>query len=145
MDELIQNYRRVLLQNYANFEGRARRKEFWMFALGNFLVGIGLMIVGGILGVLPVIGRLLGGLVYVVYALFCLAIIVPSIAVAVRRLHDTDKSGWMLLLGLIPIIGGFIVLYFYVIDSQPGPNRYGPNPKELYAYGSGPATAAPYA
>ena len=124
MNELIQNYTAVL-RNYANFSGRARRREYWMFFLANILVGI-------VLGILTVVlGRLGTGLTY----LYQLAIIIPSIAVGVRRLHDTGRPGWWMLVGLVPLIGFLVLIYFFVQDSQPGTNEYGPNPKEnAFAY-----------
>jgi len=112
------------LKKYATFTGRARRKEFWFFTLGNFLAVLGLGVVDGLMGNFDPqyeIGPLSG--------LYLLAVLVPSIAVTVRRLHDTDRSGWWILLGLIPIVGGLVLLYFEVLDSQPGTNRFGPNPK----------------
>jgi uncharacterized membrane protein YhaH (DUF805 family) len=124
MNELIQNYTAVL-RNYANFSGRARRREYWMFFLANILVGI-------VLGILTVVlGRLGTGLTY----LYQLAIIIPSIAVGVRRLHDTGRPGWWMLVGLVPLIGFLVLIYFFVQDGQPGTNEYGPNPKEnAFAY-----------
>ncbi|MFC5468225.1 DUF805 domain-containing protein [Cohnella suwonensis] len=106
-----------VLQNYAVFQGRARRKEYWMFVLVNVIISIVLGIVEAIVGV----DSLLSGL-------YSLAIIVPSLAVGARRLHDIGKSGWWQLIGLIPIIGLIILLIFYCTDSV-GDNQYGPNPK----------------
>lgn len=118
------------LRRYADFQGRSRRKEFWMFTLMNFIVTIvlyGLIIMGmdfqtGQMGVLSMLG---GGLL-IIYAL---AILVPSIAVHVRRFHDQDKSGWLVLLTFIPAIGGLIVLVFMCIEGTRGPNRFGDDPK----------------
>lgn len=107
-----------VLKKYVVFSGRARRKEFWMFVLINFLVTIGIAIIEGIIGT--------GGLVG---ALYGLAVLLPTLAVAVRRLHDTNRSGWWLLIGLIPLIGIIVLIVFYVQDSDPGDNAYGPNPK----------------
>lgn len=111
-------YLKVVRDNYANFNGRARRMEYWMFFLINFLIGIGIGIVEYILGT-----NFLG----IVYSLI---VLIPGIAVAVRRLHDTGRSGWFLLLTLIPIVG-LIVLVFMFTDGTPGENEYGPNPKEF--------------
>jgi uncharacterized membrane protein YhaH (DUF805 family) len=69
------------------------------------------------------------------YALYNLAVIIPALAVSVRRLHDTGRSGWWLLVGVVPLIGCFILLVFTLQDSDPGDNEYGPNPKESYAFG----------
>ena len=108
------------LKKYAVFTGRSRRKEYWFFVLFYLLIAIALGIVDGVtgLGVLSPLGTL--------------ALLVPSIAVAIRRLHDVGKSGWWLLLGLVPLVG-LVLLYFMVQDSQPGGNEYGPNPKEAGA------------
>lgn len=106
-----------VLKKYADFNGRARRTEFWMFALFNLIAYIVLALIGRVIGfsALPL--------------LYGLAVLLPSLAVAVRRLHDTGRSGWMILLGLIPCIGGIVLLVFYCGDSQPGDNEHGTNPK----------------
>lgn len=107
-----------VLKRYADFSGRARRKEFWMFMLVSFLVSLGI-------SVLAMMLRPLSVLTWV----YSLAVLVPSVAVGTRRLHDTGRSGWMQLLLLIPIVGFIIVLIFWCQDSAPGDNAYGPNPK----------------
>ena len=107
-----------VLKKYAVFSGRARRAEFWYFTLVNIIVAIVLSIIDGILGT----GSFLG-------AIYSLGVLLPGIGVAIRRLHDTDKSGWWLLLGLLPIIGVLILLVFYLQDGTQGPNKYGPSPK----------------
>ncbi|MBN1442063.1 MAG: DUF805 domain-containing protein [Planctomycetes bacterium] len=111
-----------VLKKYAVFDGRARRKEFWMFCLFNLVIAFVLGFVEGLLGSPGVVGILYG-----------LAVIIPSIAVAVRRLHDTDRSGWWVLIGLIPLIGLIILIVFYVQDGTPGPNQYGESPKAAAA------------
>ena len=118
------NWYIVVLKKYAVFSGRARRMEYWYFALFNLLISIGLSFVDIMTGTLsPEIGiGLLSGL-------YTLAVLIPSIAVSVRRLHDTDRSGWWLLLLLIPLIGVIVILVFMVLDSNPETNEYGPNPK----------------
>lgn len=126
IDDLKAWYLKVIGQ-YADFSGRARRREFWSFALVNVAIAAALWVVAGILG--KVIG-LLGGLVMLVYYLYTLAVLVPSLAVGVRRLHDTGKSGWFLLVALIPILGAFALLYFYTVEGDDGPNTYGPDPKD---------------
>ncbi|PAP75803.1 DUF805 domain-containing protein [Rubrivirga marina] len=118
-------YLDVLKNHYADFDGRARRKEYWMFTLINVGIMIGLSIVAGILGA---IWEPLGWLGYLVYIGYALAVIVPGIAVSIRRLHDTGKTGWLLLLGLIPLLG-LVLIYFMVIEGDSGPNEYGPDPK----------------
>lgn len=111
-----------VLKKYAVFDGRARRREYWMFVLFNIIVSIVLGVLDGILGLKSQQGAgVLGGL-------YSLAVIIPSIAVGVRRLHDTGRSGWMMLVGLIPCLGGLILLYWMILDSGPD-NEYGPNPK----------------
>jgi uncharacterized membrane protein YhaH (DUF805 family) len=126
------NWYLAALKKYATFEGRARRKEFWFFALFNFLAIVLLALIDAVLGTFSEeagIGLLSG--------IYGLAIIIPSIAVTVRRLHDTDRSGWWFLLSFVPLIGGLVLLVFEVLDSTPGANRYGPNPKGV----PGPADA----
>jgi uncharacterized membrane protein YhaH (DUF805 family) len=118
------NWYLEVLKKYALFEGRARRKEYWYFVLFNFLITVLLIAIDYVTGTINVevgIGLLSG--------IYSLAILVPSIAVSVRRLHDTDRSGWWVLISLIPIIGGIVLLIFMVQDSTSGDNRYGPNPK----------------
>lgn len=118
----------VVLKKYAVFEGRARRKEYWMFILFNILIGLVLGVIEGIAG--------LGSdtNVSILSAVYSVAVLIPGIAVSVRRLHDTNKSGLWLLISLIPLIGGIILLVFMVQDSQPGDNQYGPNPKDEFAF-----------
>lgn len=114
-----------VLRNYANFNGRARRKEYWMFVLFNIIFGIAAMVIDNLLGIaVEAIGY------GPIYGLYSLAVLIPGLAVAVRRLHDVGKSGWMLLVILIPIIGAIWILVLSVSDSQPGDNQYGSNPKE---------------
>lgn len=110
-----------VVRNYAGFSGRAQRVEYWYYALVYFLISIALEIVDSLIGF-----GLLG-------ALFALALLVPSLAVGVRRLHDIGRSGWWLLIGLIPVIGWIVLIVFAVQDSQPGDNEYGPNPKGVVA------------
>jgi uncharacterized membrane protein YhaH (DUF805 family) len=115
----------AVLKKYADFNGRARRKEYWMFTLINIIIILVLEILG-----FAMMKNTLGMIIFGVLGIYCLATILPSLAVAIRRLHDTGKSGWMILLGLIPFVS-LVLLYFMVIDSQPGANEYGPNPKGL--------------
>jgi len=109
-------------KKYAVFNGRSRRKEYWMFVLFNFLIATGIGFVETHLGSPGVLGGLYG-----------LAVIVPGIAVSVRRLHDTGRSGWWLLVGLVPLIGSIILLVFMIEDGKPGSNAWGANPKEQAA------------
>jgi len=107
-----------VLKKYAVFTGRAHRTEFWMFALFNFIIMVVLSIIEGILGMPGILSTL-----------YCLGVLLPSIGVSIRRLHDTDRTGWWLLIALVPLIGIIILLVFYIMDSQEGENRFGPNPK----------------
>lgn len=129
------NYYLAVLKKYAEINGRASRAEYWYFVLFNVLIMIGLNILMAALGKVPGLGMIL----WLTSTLYGLAMIVPGLTVAIRRLHDTNKSGWMLLLCLIPLIGSIIVLVFMILDSQPGANQYGPNPKE----GQGSAGVTP--
>jgi uncharacterized membrane protein YhaH (DUF805 family) len=125
-----------VLRKYAVFTGRARRKEYWMFILFHIIIFVALSIIGNIAG-LGGVGQL--GLFSTLYML---AVLIPSLAVAVRRLHDTGRSGWWLFIALVPIIGAIVLLVFYATDGQPGDNQYGPNPKTgTPASGSEPAIA----
>ncbi|MCR9185609.1 MAG: DUF805 domain-containing protein [Halieaceae bacterium] len=117
-------YLDILKNKYAQFTGRARRKEYWYFVLFNLLASIALGVIDGITGTYSDDAGL--GLLGGIYAL---AVFIPSIAVAMRRLHDTGRSGWWLLLALIPILGFLVLLVFMLLDSEPGDNQYGPNPK----------------
>jgi uncharacterized membrane protein YhaH (DUF805 family) len=117
---------RICLQKYADFSGRGRRSEYWYFALFNLLVAIAAGILDAILGTDFDTGSGVIGL------LASLALLLPGLAAGVRRLHDTTRSGWWILIGLIPIIGWIILIVFYVQDSHPD-NQYGPNPKGVPA------------
>ncbi len=117
------NWYLKVLKQYADFRGRARRTEYWMFVLFNLIFSIAAYIVDLILGTVFDGNGLF-------HALYSLIVLIPSIAVSVRRLHDTGRSGWWLLIGLIPIIGWIVLIVFFLLDSQPGTNEYGPNPKE---------------
>lgn len=119
------NWYLKVLKQYADFSGRARRKEYWMFVLFNMIFAIVAMILDNILGIA------MEGIGYgPLYGLYVLAMLIPGLAVAVRRLHDVGKSGWMILITLIPLIGSIWLLVLLVTDSNPGENQYGKNPKE---------------
>jgi len=112
------------LTNYTEFGGRARRKEYWFFILFNILISIAFTIIDGVTGLYSIetgVGLFSG--------IYSLAILVPSIAVGVRRLHDTNRSGWWLLISFIPLIGAIILIVFLASDSNPEENQYGQNPK----------------
>ncbi len=110
MDYFVDAFKR-----YADFDGRARRQEYWMFVLFYLLVYLGLGIIGSLLDTM------------VLTALFSLAALVPSISICTRRLHDTGRTGWWQLIGLIPLIGWVVMIVFLVQDSQDD-NQYGPKP-----------------
>lgn len=112
-----------VLKKYAVFSGRARRTEFWMFTLVNIAVSMLLAFVDNSFGMTVSYG------VGMLSSLYGLAVLIPSLAVAVRRLHDTGRSGWWWLISLVPLIGAVVLLIFAAQDSQPGSNKYGPNPK----------------
>jgi uncharacterized membrane protein YhaH (DUF805 family) len=107
-----------VLKNYVGFQGRARRKEYWMFVLFSAIISIVLSIIDAIANLSSVLS-----------GIYSLAVFLPSLAVSVRRLHDTGRSGWWILIGLIPLIGAIILLVFTCQDSQENDNKYGPNPK----------------
>jgi uncharacterized membrane protein YhaH (DUF805 family) len=136
MEWMIMPYRR-----YAEFSGRSGRQEYWMFFLFNMLV---YLVLGGAAAVffiaraasgdtstdasVPVVGIVMVGLLVI----FALATIIPSLAVQVRRFHDQDKSGWFVLLGLIPYAGGLILFIFMLLEGTRGPNQYGADPRDPY-------------
>jgi uncharacterized membrane protein YhaH (DUF805 family) len=112
-----------VLKKYAVFTGRARRTEFWMFVLFSFIISL-------ILGAIDnFVGTVIGANVGVLGTIYGLAVLIPSLAVGVRRLHDTNRTGWWWLIGLIPLIGAIILIVFFAQDSQSGDNQHGPNPK----------------
>ncbi|MFY8107869.1 MAG: DUF805 domain-containing protein [Bacteroidia bacterium] len=112
--------------NFSNFNGRARRKEYWMYLLFNLIFALVAIILDNAFGLaFESIGY---GVIYLLYSLITF---IPSLSVSVRRLHDKSKSGWYLLLAIIPIIGGIVLLFILAADGDPGENEYGMNPKEL--------------
>ncbi|GAA2740030.1 hypothetical protein GCM10009868_00530 [Terrabacter aerolatus] len=121
--------RTVYTQKYATFSGRARRSEYWWVYLFNTIVAM-------VLNVLTAATH--SNIFQILVGVFALAAIIPGLAVAARRLHDTGRSGWWILIGLIPLVGAIVLLVFLVGDSQPGPNAYGPPVKNVEGY---PVTA----
>jgi len=105
-----------VLKKYAVFDGRAPRREYWWFTLFNTIVIVALFLLSRVSVLFTVLA-----------VIYLLAVLVPTIAVSCRRLHDTNKSGWLQLIGIIPF-GGIVLLVFYCIGSDPGSNKYGPNP-----------------
>ena len=121
------------LKNYFNFSGRARRKEFWMFTLFYTIFVLVVAFLDSMLGSARSMEEALDlkGFFSFIYAL---AMLVPSISVAVRRLHDTNRSGWWILISLVPVVGIFMLLFFMVLNSDEGFNRFGSSPKFDPAY-----------
>src|SRR5207302_6213198 len=115
---LVGYFKRVVLEKYADFSGRARRAEYWWFTLANVIVDVVLLILAAASNVF-----------FVLLVIYWIALIVPSIAVTFRRLHDTDKSGWFILFGFVPFVGGLILLIFMVLDSTHGTNQWGTSEK----------------
>jgi len=109
-----------VLKQYFVFDGRAHRTEYWMFTLISFIVSIIIAVVEGVLG----IAGFLGGV-------YSLAILCPSLGVGARRLHDTGRSAWWLLLAFIPCLGWLVLIVLFALDSEGGSNDYGPNPKGM--------------
>ena len=111
------NYYIECWKKYVEFSGRARRKEYWMFVLFNLIASIVAGFIDGLLGT-----RMIG-------SLYSLAVLLPGLAVCARCLHDTDRCGWWMLIALIPLFGWVVLLVFMCLDSTPGENRFGANPK----------------
>jgi uncharacterized membrane protein YhaH (DUF805 family) len=114
--ELLENFLDVM-KKFTVVEGRADRKEFWMFVLAVLIIGIVLSMLASI--------RFLGFIAWLASFVFSIAIFIPSITLGVRRLHDRDKSGWFFLLMLIPLVGGIILLVWSAMKGTPGKNRFG--------------------
>jgi uncharacterized membrane protein YhaH (DUF805 family) len=125
MGDKVMEWMTLPLKRYADFSGRSRRKEYWMFILGVIIVAVVIGIIEGILGINQMVGGVYGPLTTLLFV----AVLIPGIAVQVRRFHDQDKSGWFVLLGLIPLLGGIIVLVFMCLEGTNGPNRFGADPK----------------
>ncbi len=125
---MIEWYKKVVFENYANFSGRARRSEYWYFLLANLIVGIIAGIIDNVAGInfapIPY------GWLYLANALFT---IIPGLAVAVRRLHDVGKSGWFFFIVLIPFIGSIWLLILFCKDSDEGANQYGADPNDIFS------------
>ncbi|MYS11684.1 DUF805 domain-containing protein [Streptomyces sp. SID6041] len=111
-----------VIKKYAVFSGRARRKEFWMFQLFNFIISIVLVAIGTALDF---------SLLSTIYSL---AVLLPSLGVTIRRLHDTGRSGWWILIGLVPIVGFIVLIVFTASEGEQQQNAHGPNPKLAPAY-----------
>ncbi|SFZ98592.1 Integral membrane protein [hydrothermal vent metagenome] len=132
MEKFNRYFMDTIKNSYAKFDGRASRSQFWYFALFYFIANLILALVDTFL-INPMLGATpdqvgQGGFLQIIFAL---ALLVPSIAIAIRRLHDIGKSGWWYLIAFIPVIGILVLLYFFVQDSQPEANQYGYNPKSI--------------
>ena len=129
-------YLKVVRDNYANFSGRAQRVEYWMFVLINVVISVVLSIVeqtAGLTSEPDALGQTQGYLT----PIYSLIVLIPSMAVTIRRLHDVGKSGWWILIALT-CIGVIPLLIWYISEGTPGDNQYGPNPREI----DGPTPAA---
>lgn len=126
---MIEWYKKVVFENYANFNGRARRSEYWFFTLVQSLILITFVILGAVIG--AIIDNILGGLLvaYFAFVIYSLATLLPTLGVVVRRLHDVGKSGWFYFIALIPFIGGIWLLVLMCTDGDYGSNDYGTDPK----------------
>jgi uncharacterized membrane protein YhaH (DUF805 family) len=122
------NWYLAVLKNYVGFAGRARRMEYWMFMIVNFLVYAGLLVIDRMMG--HAIGEYGPGPLCAIYGL---AVALPWLAVVFRRLHDTDRTGLWIFIHMLPLLGSIIFFIFMVMDSTPGTNRFGPNPKSASA------------
>ncbi|AJR02047.1 DUF805 domain-containing protein [Hafnia paralvei] len=118
---------KALKKDYANFNGRARREEYWMFVLFSMLIYV--VMFGVLLGSMVADIKTLGIIMVVLCCIYILGIFVPTLAVTVRRLHDTNRSGWAYLISFIPLVGPIILLVFLCSEGTLGANRYGPDPK----------------
>jgi uncharacterized membrane protein YhaH (DUF805 family) len=111
---LVGYWKRVVLERYAQFQGRSGRAEFWWYFLAALIIGI-------VFNILIAVSNVF----FVLYVIYGLAVLIPGLAVGVRRLHDTDKTGWWLLIAFIPLVGLIVLIVFWATDGTPGPNRYG--------------------
>lgn len=122
-----------VLKNYANFSGRARRSEYWYFVLFNIIASILVMLIDNMLGTTISITGAYGEVLALPYGyiffLYTFLVLLPGLAVSVRRLHDVNKSGWFYLICLIPLIGSIWLLVLFCTEGDNGPNQYGPDPK----------------
>lgn len=118
------NWYLEVLKKYVILEGRAQRQEYWYFILCNLVITVVLMGIDMLIGQFNELTGL--GLLSGIYTML---VMLPGLSVTVRRLHDTGRSGWWALLGIIPLLGGLVLLVFMALDSEPGPNRFGPNPR----------------
>lgn len=139
MKEIIDTFKHVFLQNYATFSGRARRSEYWLFSLALYLISLLILVPAMLVAIAWIASSYKGSsleesiilfvVIFLIVFVLLLATLIPSLAVGVRRLHDTNRSGWWFLLSLIPL-GGVVIYVFLMQDSDEGFNDYGADPKE---------------
>ncbi len=130
MEQFQRYFVDTLKNRYADFKGRASRSEYWYFMLFSLIIGIILAFLDSLIGTAPDDKAGAG----ILGTIFSIATFIPALSLAIRRLHDIGKKGWWVLAGVIPIvnfIGIFVLLFFFIKDSQPGSNEYGPNPKGM--------------
>ena len=113
---MVEAYKRFL-RNYTNFSGRSTRSDYWYVVLVNLLIGFGIGFIGGLLGVVEIAST--------ISMIYSLAVLIPGIAIFIRRMHDINKSGWWWFIALVPLIGGIILLVFMCTDSVNENNKYG--------------------
>lgn len=117
-----------VIRRYADFGGRSGRPEFWWFALANVIVTIVVLLVGAVL---------LGSRRALLVDVYGVLVLLPSLGVEIRRLHDTDRTGWWMLAAFVPIVGAIVLIVFFAMPGTPGPNRYGPEPSPGAAVAAG--------
>jgi uncharacterized membrane protein YhaH (DUF805 family) len=127
---MIESYKKVVFENYANFRGRARRSEYWYFILAQILIFIAIVGIGSLIGFFFDNSEDGFFIAYGFFVLYLLAMLIPYLAVVVRRLHDIGNSGWYYLVSFIPGIGGIWMLIMMCTEGNHGTNDYGPDPKE---------------
>jgi uncharacterized membrane protein YhaH (DUF805 family) len=125
------NWYLAVIKKYADFSGRARRKEYWMFVLFNAIISVILNILERATLSSQDPSAVFSNPFYLISLVYGLAVLLPSLAVTVRRLHDTNRNGWTIFLALIPLVGAIILLVYECQDGTPGENKYGPNPKDV--------------
>lgn len=115
--DFMTSVRTVVLEKYADFSGRAQRSEYWWFFLANMILSVVINVLAQVAGFFSIIGLIIS-----------LGLLIPGIAVSVRRMHDIGKSGWMLLVGLIPLVGFILLIYWFVQQGTDGDNEFGSDP-----------------
>ena len=127
---MIEWYKKVVFENFANFSGRARRSEYWYFVLANIILLVAVVLLSAILVGIGV--EIAADIFTGIGGLYMLAILVPWLAVIVRRLHDSNKSGWYFFIRFVPLIGGIWILVLLCTEGDHGENDYGVDPKIAY-------------